>query len=385
MTHILHFIHGLNIGGAESFIGNIIEACDTNKFKFGFALQNPNITNKHLKSLIQSRGIKIHFIPRFPFHLKGQYEELRRVILDNHYDVIHIHANSLVNPIPLIVSDHIQGLKTLMHSHNSSVRQGGLFSWMLHNVNRHLFINKKISLIACSEKAARWMFGNKEYTFIPNALNISNYIFSNKGRARIRKRYFINNDDIVLGSIGRLVYAKNHKFMLDIFKLFNNQYPKSKLMIVGDGSLKESLMKYADKLGVIKNVIFAGSQTETRDFYSSMDCFLLTSHYEGLPFTAIEAQANGLPVVASNNITKEMQLTDFVQFTPPDTHLYKGETNRTQSMLNEEECIIWIDSINKLLPLRQLTEKTITDNPLFGSCFDIKKQITDIEDIYSSD
>lgn len=317
MKRVLHFIHGLNIGGAESFIGNIIEVCDPNKFQFGFALQNPNITNKHLKSLIQSRGIEIHIIPRFPYHLKSQYQELRRVILDNRYDVIHIHANSLVNPIPLIVSNNIHGLKTLIHSHNSSVRKGGLFSWMLHKVNRHLFIKKKINRIACSEKAAQWMFGDKEYSFIPNALNISNYIFSLEGRNCIRKRYSIKSDDIVLGSIGRLVYAKNHKFMLDIFKLFNNQYPKSKLMIVGDGSLKESLMKYADKLGVLKNVIFAGSQTETRDFYSSMDCFLLTSHYEGLPFTAMEAQANGLPVVASSNITNEIQVSDIVRFTPP--------------------------------------------------------------------
>ena len=65
------------------------------------------------------------------------------------------------------------------------------------------------------------MFGNKEYSFMPNALNISNYIFTKKGRECVRQRYSIDKDDIVLGSIGRLVYAKNHKLMLDIFKIFN--------------------------------------------------------------------------------------------------------------------------------------------------------------------
>ena len=69
MIRILHFIHGLNVGGAEAFIFNIIEASDSNKFRFGFALQNPDITNKHLLSLIKDRKIEIHFIPGFPFHL----------------------------------------------------------------------------------------------------------------------------------------------------------------------------------------------------------------------------------------------------------------------------------------------------------------------------
>ena len=381
MIRILHFIHGLNVGGAEAFIFNIIEASDSNKFRFGFALQNPDITNKHLLSLIKDRKIEIHFIPGFPFHLKSQYQELRRVILNNHYDVIHIHANSLVNPIPLMVSVRIDGLKTLIHSHNSSTKQGGLLgvlSLMLHNVNRRLFIGHGTKRLACSEKAAHWMFGNKEYSFMPNALNISNYTFTKKGRECVRQRYSIDKGDIVLGSIGRLVYAKNHKLMLDIFKIFNCRYPNSKLMIIGDGPLKESIIKYAVRLGVSKNVIFTGTQSATRDFYSCMDCFLLTSHYEGFPFTAIEAQANGLPIVASNNITKEIHISENVLFAP-----LPHKTR--QDIALEDECSIWIEAISKLVPLRQLSESNLKDNPLFGSRFDIREQISDIENIYSTD
>lgn len=178
MTRILHFIHGLNVGGAETFIANVIATADSNLYEFGFAIQNSNITNTRIESLIKSQRINIHILPQFPKHLVSQYKALKRTIKDYNYDVIHIHANSLVNPIPLIVSAHISGINVIFHSHSSSIRQGGLLGLILHKLNRTLFIRNRFTLLACSDKAAHWMFGTRKYSIITNALNISAYNFT---------------------------------------------------------------------------------------------------------------------------------------------------------------------------------------------------------------
>lgn len=118
---ILHFIHGLNIGGAESFIRNEMNAmASMPDFKFEFAIQNPNITNSELLAMAGSENI--HKLPSFPLNIIPQYKALSRLLKTNHYDVVHIHANALVNPVPIDVCKRLSQ-PAVIHSH--STENGG--------------------------------------------------------------------------------------------------------------------------------------------------------------------------------------------------------------------------------------------------------------------
>lgn len=310
---ILHFIHGLHIGGAETFLCNYLLAIDS-RIETYFVIQDPEITNPTLQNYIQLFPNRLFIIPDFIKFPRAHYKELTRLISIHDFEYIHVHMNALINPFPLIVSSKLKN-KIIIHSHSIS-SQAGKLGILVHKINKSIFLTKKQIKLACSNKAGKWMFSNRDFEIIDNAIPFEKFIFNANGREKIRNLFNIPASAVVIGSVGRLVAAKNHKFIIEIFKNYHNFNTNSYLLIVGDGLLMNDLQEYVKSLELTNNVIFTGSQDHTQLFYSAMDCFLMPSHFEGLGFTAIEAQASGLPVIASKAVPPEVQLSDIVTYLP---------------------------------------------------------------------
>ena len=107
---------------------------------------------------------------------------------------------------------------------------------------------------------------------------------------------------------------KNHIFLLKIFAEVTKIIPDIKLLLLGDGELKKRLKKLSDKLGLLDKVYFIGEVKNPEDFMSASDILLLPSLYEGFPLVGIEAQANGLKCIFSDNITREVKINCNVDF-----------------------------------------------------------------------
>ena len=86
------------------------------------------------------------------------------------------------------------------------------------------------------------------------------------------------------------------------------------LLLIGDGPLREGIEEKVRGLNLIENVRFLGVRDDVQDLYNAMDLFILPSHYEGLGMVGVEAQANGLNVLASTAVPDEMKFTNLVQF-----------------------------------------------------------------------
>ena len=76
--------------------------------------------------------------------------------------------------------------------------------------------------------------------------------------------------------------------------------------------MREAIERKVEYLGLSNRVIFAGIRSDVADVLQAMDIFVFPSLYEGLPVTLVEAQASGLPCVISDNITKQVQITDLI-------------------------------------------------------------------------
>lgn len=116
----------------------------------------------------------------------------------------------------------------------------------------------------------------------------------------IRKALNIEEDDLVLGSTGRL--EDSHKKFSDVIRVvcrLSPDFPNLKLVIVGDGDDRGRLEALARDLGVEKRVVFAGHQEQPRDFLEVMDIFVLASAGEALGLALIEAMHASLPCVGS--------------------------------------------------------------------------------------
>ena len=117
---------------------------------------------------------------------------------------------------------------------------------------------------------------------------------------------------ICIGTISRLTRQKDLPTLFSAFAQFLSLHPDSKLLMVGGGEEKNSLVNLAEELGIAENIEWVGRTSEIQEYLSRMDVFVLSSLYEGFGLVLLEAMDAGVPVIASNNSAiPEVLGTDF--------------------------------------------------------------------------
>ena len=120
-------------------------------------------------------------------------------------------------------------------------------------------------------------------------------------RAKVRKSLGIHSEPVIHYN-GRFMPIKNVSLLISAMRYITDQMPSAKLVLVGDGPLRERLRAQVRKLGLQKNVIFVGRVhfSETSGYYAAADVFCMPSLYDNYPNSVVEAMSSGLPVVATN-------------------------------------------------------------------------------------
>lgn len=219
------------------------------------------------------------------------------------YDVVHIHGNSSTMFAEAFIAKLNSVDTVLVHAHNTKTAHP-VINWLF----RPLMVMTADKLLACSKAAGEWLYNGKEYICLNNAIDIHKFAFDDKKRAEMRKKLKIN-EEILIGHIGRFSMQKNHLFLIDAFAELHKKHPNSRLLLIGDGVLFDTVKEKVDSFNLTDYVIFVGRQADVSDYYNAMDVFVFPSLYEGLGIVLLEAQANGLPVLASDAITAEAKCT----------------------------------------------------------------------------
>jgi glycosyltransferase involved in cell wall biosynthesis len=174
------------------------------------------------------------------------------------------------------------------------------------------------NLFACGHDTAVSIWGNREWNLgrihiMPNAIETNNYRYSIEKRSIMRKNLGIGNQ-YVIGNVSRFTYAKNHEFMLEVLCSALKIDPNVVLVLAGDGELFEDVKNKAESKNLSNNILFLGARSDVAEILNVFDVFILPSRFEGLPVVMIEAQANGLPVLVSNTVTKEVNLSANIRY-----------------------------------------------------------------------
>lgn len=341
---ILQKTTGMNAGGIEKFLINVEEKIDKDKFQFDYFLNRPD--EQFYSEKIEEYGGKI-YAPEWKnnkiSNILNRLVVFYKFLKNNKYDILHINEPLCASSIYALIGK-MAGVKSIIvHSHSDhSIEK---FSFLQKLMN---FLSRKMNLIvenyyfACSDEAAIWLFGkealaNKNYLKIPNGIDVNKYIFSEKKQENIRKALKINNSFIV-GHVGRFYEVKNHEFLVKIFKEFLKLVPHAKLLLVGDGPLKNKIMELTEEYNIRDKVIFYGLSKNVPDLLQAMDCFVFPSHYEGLGIAVIEAQAASLPVFCSNNVPLEAKITEecyFIDLAKDETEWAKFIYENTQNIIRK--------------------------------------------------
>ena len=240
------------------------------------------------------------------------------------YDIVHCHvANAafcVLREAKKAGIDH-----RLLHSHLNTSSEHPLRRLR----NRPLIaIGKQYATayVACSEEAGRYLFVNAPYTLIRNGIPLDRFAFDKSKRREKRQELGIPDTAFVIGCVGRIAAQKNHSFAVDVFNEIQAIDSRAFLLIAGDGPLRSALERKIDDLGLSEKVRLLGNRNDVSELYSAMDTFLMPSLCEGLPFSAVEAQAAGLPCVYSTGVPRETDITCTGRFLSLDDELNSWAT-----------------------------------------------------------
>lgn len=138
---------------------------------------------------------------------------------------------------------------------------------------------------------------------IPNGIDVESFCFDLTGRERLRREWKVNNNDRLIGLVGRLDPMKDHKTFLDAAALLAERSPHWRFVCVGEGPVNytESLHQQSEALGLNGRLIWSGARDDMRSVYSSLDIAVSSSSFgEGFPNVVAEAMACERPCVVTD-------------------------------------------------------------------------------------
>lgn len=310
---VLSVISKLRIGGAEKVARDIGYFADPDEFETHYLVFGDD--NSGYEKELEERGCKIIRFPEPSENYAAYFNNLKKLINEYHYDIIHAHT--MFNCGFAMLAGKLCGVKVrIAHAHSALTEKSNIKIKVYEAFMRLLIKTCATDFVACGKKAGERLFGkrffNKNGTLILNGVDIKSFAFSEEKRNEIRKKHNFNCK-FVIGHAGHLFPVKNQIFLIELMPEILKKKPESVLLLLGDGEERENYEKKVSELNLEDKVIFTGNVRNMGDYLSAMDVFAFPSLYEGTPLSIIEVQSNGLPCVISDSVPNDVFLTELIK------------------------------------------------------------------------
>lgn len=297
-------------GGVESVVMNYYRHIDRNKVQFDFLVDSDSTLVP--RSEIEALGGRVFVIPPYQHQIAYQ-RKLSILFSSEKWPIVHSHINTL-SVFPLAAAKREGIVVRIAHSHSTAGKGEYVRNVMKYALRlvANLYPTERL---ACSRYAGQWLFRNAPFHVMPNAFDIRSFSFNADKRHAMRRLLGIDDSAFVIGHVGRFTQQKNQLGLISSFS--NTDLARRRntyLVLAGQGPDLAACKSLASELGVSDHVIFAGQQSDMPAFYSALDVFVLPSRYEGLGLVLIEAQASGLPCIASPAVPRESNLSGQVKY-----------------------------------------------------------------------
>lgn len=289
--------------GISSVVKNYYDYLDKKKITIDFLF--PNIPSEDIRRDIEKNGSKYYIVPGRVKKIYNYSQELLNILKKGEYDVVHAHGNSHTLYIEMKLAK-MAGIKTrIPHSHNTYTKFP-----LIHKLLSKPFYRSYTRALACGIDAGRWLYSNKPFEVLYNGIPVEEYKFNKENRVRHRKKFNINEDDILIGHVGSLSDVKNQQFLLRFINYLKRRNHHFKLMLVGEGNNRVQYEKYIKDNNLWDRVILTGNRNDVRELYSAFDLLIMPSKFEGLPVTLVESQASDLKSFVSKAVTDEANISN---------------------------------------------------------------------------
>lgn len=294
-AHVLQLIDSLNIGGAEILLRDLSVGLAQRGFRVSVGYSTPGPLARDLKDL----GLTVTRLPRLMRIDPILFGRMIRLMRKNRPQIVHTHLfksdlhgrlAARIAGVPVVVST--------LHSIDRWAQKwplGTLYGWTSRFADRIVAISDDVKNFHITNTAV----DDSKFETIENCVDVQRFTGQRTLGKRVRKEFHINDSALVFGIIGRLTPPKDHKIFLQSAALILQSIPLTRFLIVGDGFLRGDLEAYAHELGIQDSVNFTGMRRDIPAVLAALDVMVISSLWEGIPVTLLEAMASALPVVAT--------------------------------------------------------------------------------------
>ncbi|MFQ5640276.1 MAG: glycosyltransferase [bacterium] len=292
--NVLQLVEGLNWGGAETKLMELIAHMDSSRF-------NTTVCSLGMGDRIKEKfgelDVKfVNFARRNRFDPKLLWD-VNKLIRHEKIDVVMT---------TLFYADVVGPLA------RSFTPAKAVFSWETISAPEWLLTRRLLAykfamnfcdkVISVSHATAKWLVekrgvSKQKVMVIPYGVNLE--LFHEGGNEALRKSLGVSEKETLIGVVARLHPQKGHRYLIEAAESLVRDFPALKFAFVGDGELRTELEQRIKAAKLEKHFLFLGFRNDVKDLLRTFDIFVLPSLYEGLPNVILEAMASGLPVVAT--------------------------------------------------------------------------------------
>lgn len=322
MIKVIEFIHGLNMGGAETLVKDYalllnkeefdvtvlcLEHCDSPYEKI---LAEAKVRTIFIQDLMTTRDKK-----SIPYKCWNYYLRLHYVKKEIHRlkpDVIHVHL-SLNHYIRFVKPD--RNTRIFYTQHNDVYRwkntyQGDVkaLKWLVSH-----YRTKLIAINAGMKKELDNLFGQNITVVLKNGIDQSLYHMP-YNKEKKRKDLGIEEDTFLIVHVGRFSDVKNHQFLLKVFSELKKKKQNAILLMVGKGENEQNIRHQAIELGISDSIRIFNDRMDVSEILQAADAAIFPSISEGLGISVIEMQVAGLPCVVSTAVPRDTCISNKIRY-----------------------------------------------------------------------
>lgn len=340
MTNVVHFIHGLNMGGAETLVKNYALLLDKSKFKVTVLCYTHE--ESPYEELLRRNNIEVIYVcDSMPLYKrKGiiakivnhyqRYWLIRQELRKLDPDIVHFH---------LTVSDFIRfahpkkSVRLFYTQHFDTSRWKKDYPNDIKNLKwlmKHYSV-QPIALNKAMKASMDRILQTDRTRILNNGVDMSEF---QKPLDRNAKRNALNvpQDAFAIAHVGRFDPIKNHEFLVKVFQQVKKKKPEAFLLMVGRGETEEKVRNQLEGAGLADSYRILHDRTDVAEILQACDAAVFPSFSEGLGIAVIEIQAAGLCCVASTGVPKDACIS-----------------NRIRFLSLEESAEVWTDTLLKMV------------------------------------
>lgn len=300
-------------GGVRKHILDLLLNLDIEKYElyFAYSLKRADETMMMNISKLKNRGIHLIELKYMNREINLIQEmkalnELNKIIRQISPDIVHCHS-SKAGAIGRI-SAKVSGIKKIYYTPHAYIMQNP----SINKIKKIIFTNiERVLSRHCTTKTINVSNGEKNFA---EKLNIDKNIkfqviyngvdeeITHGNIVQLKKELDIEEEDIVVGVAARMDDQKDPFTFIKIAEKVSSKNENIKFIYIGDGEYKNKIETYIAENSLEKNIKLLGFRNDTEQLLQIMDIYLVTSLYESMPYSLIEALKYGLPIVATNTI-----------------------------------------------------------------------------------